>query len=62
MFRNLSAHGVIDLIGIKHGIAEFFYVKSKGNSGGLSTEAKILGVKRIIVNGGCEVRVSKNLN
>jgi hypothetical protein len=37
-------------------------VKSEGNSGGLSKEAKELKVKRIIVNGGCEVRVSKNLS
>jgi Holliday junction resolvase len=56
VFRNVSSHGVIDLIGIRHGVVEFFDCKSVGNSGGLSIEAKDLGVKRLIVNGDGKIK------
>jgi hypothetical protein len=62
VFRNVSAHGVIDLIGIKNGKVHFFDAKSAGNSGGINPEAKQLGVKRIIVNGVCEIKISSKLN
>lgn len=53
--QNVSARGVIDLIGINK--VYFFDAKSAGNSGGMNSEVKQLEVKRIIFNGGCEVRI-----
>lgn len=50
VFRNLSSHGAIDIIGIKHGKVEFFDVKSfqGGNIPYANEEAASLGVKFIL--------------
>jgi Holliday junction resolvase-like predicted endonuclease len=57
VFRNVSAHGIIDLVGVKNGIAEFFDVKSDGNSGGLNSNARAMGVKRLVCKNDGTVKI-----
>lgn len=50
VFRNLSSHGAIDIIGMKEGKIEFFDVKSfnGGNLPYAKPEAAALGIKFIL--------------
>jgi xanthine/CO dehydrogenase XdhC/CoxF family maturation factor len=51
VFRNMSAFGPIDIVGIKNGVIELFDVKTGSGGQTLSAEAQDLGVKVLIVDG-----------
>lgn len=61
VFRNISAHGIVDIIGMKDGIVELYDVKSGTNS--LQVSQVNAGVKLLRVSGqDCFIELGKKLS